>query len=411
MSPTRMEPQQTPIELDLSGVFRPETGLSRADFLAKAAALDTVRANYQILRQSNDAASASLVRLLDEYKTNRRNGLLGRILAAAKKLRDAADRAVLLSSPSAVGLAQALFAACCHPFHNDLPRGHRGGRPRVYFAPANADNDLLQGLLDALNAPAANEAAIESADNDWSLVIADDGTGRQLVAELSAVLLDSLPQRKPHHPASVFVVCDESSPLVKLSQRFELTTITIPNNKSPLLHPGVLLAASVMGMDIVKLLRGAVFSATRFALSPPGDNPAFDLAILPQLAAGKQKLLGWEVEASVSSLQPLADWLSRDCKTFDSKFFVQLITEAVRFDRLRVKLSAKGKASVYLNDLAGQQTQAVAEKYWAKGIPTAAIRIRNFDEHAIGQILETLEVAQRMANDLAKNFNASEENA
>ena len=48
---------------------------------------------------------------------------------------------------------RALFEACCHPFHNELPRGERGGRPRLSFEGFNMDNDSAQGLLD-LVAPA-----------------------------------------------------------------------------------------------------------------------------------------------------------------------------------------------------------------------------------------------------------------
>ncbi len=59
--------------------------------------------------------------------------------------------------------ARALFEACCHPYHNELPRGARGGKPRIYFEGNNVDNDAVQGLLDLLgcNTPGAAWATIQ----------------------------------------------------------------------------------------------------------------------------------------------------------------------------------------------------------------------------------------------------------
>ena len=399
MSPTKIDTQPTPIELDLSGAFGLETGLSQADFLRRAAELDVTRIAFLVSQSHAGAAPASPSGLLEEYKTNRRNGLLGRILGAAKSLRDATDRVVLLASPRATNLAQALFAACCHPFHNDLPRSQRGGRPKIYFAPASGDNDALNGLLDALNSSADTSSETEGG---WTLITMDDCGDRELVAGLSEVFLDAMQQRKPSRAPSAIVVCNNRSPLEEIAQRYELVALSAPNDEAIQLHPGVLLTASIMGMDIVKLLRGAAFAANQFAALPPGGNLAFDLAVLHQTLAGEPKNAIWHLEAYISSLRPLADCLSmRPSAAGSPKFVIQLIAETVRFDRLRVKLSTKGKSNLYLNELATQQANAAAVQLRTSGTPVATIRLKEFDEHAVGQVLATMNIAQQMAAHLA----------
>src|SRR3989304_437443 len=56
--------------------------------------------------------------------------------------------------------ARALFEACCRPYHNELLRKARGGRPRIYFEGNNVDNDAVQGLLDWVEG-----------DDDWAIVV------------------------------------------------------------------------------------------------------------------------------------------------------------------------------------------------------------------------------------------------
>jgi hypothetical protein len=392
MSPTKLDSQPTPIELDLSGAFGPETGLSESDFLRHAAEFDAAR---KIFLTSRSAHPASPISQLEEYKANRRNGLLGRILGMAKNLRDVTDRVVLLASLRSTDVARALFSACCHPFHNDLPRGQRGGRPKIYFAPAGGDNDQFQGLLDALNAS-------PEAESGWALIAVDDGADRELVAGVSEAFLDVWQQHDRTRAPSAVAVCDDHSPLAEIAQRYELNTLVIPRAESPQIHPGVLLAASVMGMDIVKLLRGAAFAANQFVIRPPGDNAAFDLAVLHRMLVGESKSSAWRIEAYISSLRPLATLLTtRSSAADDPKFVIQFVTEAVRFDRLRVKLSAKSKWAVYLNELATQHAKAGAEQLKTSGIAVATIRLKEFDEHAVGQTLATLDLAQQLAARLA----------
>jgi hypothetical protein len=398
MSPMRIETHSTPIELDVSGAFGPETGLTRADFLTAAAGFDGIRTKFVEQLTNTRASTTSPAGLLEEYKTNRRHGLLGRILATAKTLRDATDRVVLLASPKATMQAQALFAACCHPFHNDLSRGHRGGRPRVYFAPAKGDNDLLQGLFDALNTAPADDRFFANVEDGWALIAADDGSSSDLVAGLTESFLDVLDGWLAETGAKpIAVVCEKTSPLIEVSQRRELPQVIATETSH--CQPGVLLACSVMGMDIVKLLRGAAFAATRFASSPPGDNPAFDLAVLYYLASNRRDEYSWAVEAYVNSLEMLAHFLSEPHHTVQSSaMLIQFISDSVYFDRLAIPRGAASKRSIeYLSELAYQEVRTAAKACQDQGVPVVGLRMKTLDEYAVGEVIQTVALAKQMS--------------
>jgi glucose-6-phosphate isomerase len=85
-------------------------------------------------------------RLLADYTTpGDGTGTTGRaaselfaILGAARRVREAVDRVIIGGGGTAA--ARAIVDACCHPCHNELSRGERGGRPRLSFAPMPGDS-------------------------------------------------------------------------------------------------------------------------------------------------------------------------------------------------------------------------------------------------------------------------------
>ncbi len=86
--------------------------------------------------------------------------LLDRIIATADGLAKDVDRVIVLGIGGSYMGARALMEACCHPYHNELLRKRRGGRPRIYFEGNNVDNDAVQGLLDLVEG-----------DDDWAIVV------------------------------------------------------------------------------------------------------------------------------------------------------------------------------------------------------------------------------------------------
>ena len=92
---------------------------------------------------------------------------LGRVLALATRLRDEADRVVLLGVGGSQLGARALFQALKSAHHNELPPETRLGVPRIYFDGDNFDNDALQELLDLLQITCVDP---EQREERWAVV-------------------------------------------------------------------------------------------------------------------------------------------------------------------------------------------------------------------------------------------------
>ena len=129
--------------------------------------------------QPLDAAFFDLPeRLLDEERP-----LLDQIMAAGDRLAKEVDRVVVLGIGGSYMGARALFEACCHPYHNEISRQRRGGRPRIYFEGNNVDNDAVQGLLDL----------VEGTD-DWGIIVISKSGGTLETAVAFRIFLDALRQ-------------------------------------------------------------------------------------------------------------------------------------------------------------------------------------------------------------------------
>src|SRR5207247_5240939 len=105
--------------------------------------------------------------LLDGYRRKGDVSELGRILMLAARLREEADRVVLLGVGGSQLAARALFGALKSTYHNDLPPETRLGVPRVYFDGDGFDNDALQELLDLLQITCVDP---ERREERWAVV-------------------------------------------------------------------------------------------------------------------------------------------------------------------------------------------------------------------------------------------------
>ncbi|HTQ40100.1 MAG TPA: hypothetical protein VMJ32_13830 [Pirellulales bacterium] len=338
MCPTRTQSPLLPIELDLSAAFSFEQGFGRAQWLQLGPQLEQARAAVLEAVAAEAETGLNHVRpqhILADYHRQRKSSLLGQILTLAKRLRETVDSVVILGPPQRTTAAHALLAACAHPYHNSLSRGQRGGRPRIFFAPAVPDNDALQALLEIL----PHGRSLHTIDQRWGLLAIDehgganaDETGQngsQLLAGLFSFLWDALQTTTTavEETQLAAVVGPSPSPLLSLAKQIGLPTIVWegtaciapgPTNgrgfvipTSDFFHPGVLLAGSVMGIDIVKLLHGAAAMWRRFAAAPPGDNPPLNLAGLRHLLAARRKISdgikSCIIDPSIMALAPLAE--------------------------------------------------------------------------------------------------------
>lgn len=351
---------------------------------------------------------------------------LDRIVRTADRLARQSDRVVVLGIGGSYMGARALMEACCHPYHNELHRARRGGRPRMYFEGNNVDNDAVQGLLDLF----------EGAD-DWSLVVISKSGGTLETAVAFRIFLDSL-RRNLKGDASalrqrVVAITGAKGGLRQLSESLQLADVfTIPEGvggRFSVLSPVGLLPAALLGLDIERLLAGAAEMNRRFRQAPPLENPALAFAGVGRLMEtrrgctirvlsswGKRlEALGlWYDQLLAESLgkhgmgaTPLTVVNTRDLHSRGQQHQEgrrdKLITNLVvdQTDRDPLTIPAWPDDHDQLNALAGTPLPRVLRAaydgtnraYAADCRPTAELRVPRLDEAAMGQLLQMLMIS------------------
>ncbi|NOY29902.1 MAG: glucose-6-phosphate isomerase, partial [Planctomycetes bacterium] len=276
------------ITYDPAGVLLPEHGLA-ADALTRfapqlEAARKEVLEDAQLWasgggppkeKEPLDAGFHELPeRLLAEYRERGPESEVGRILATADRLAAVVDRVVVLGIGGSYMGARALREACCHPYHNEMPRSDRNERPRISFEGNNVDNDAMQGLLDLLR----------QEKGGWGIVVISKSGGTLETASAFRILLRQLQKSCGSNSAKV---ADLVVPVTGTSGKlFDLATglgcqeiYPVPEGvggRFSILSAVGLLPAAVMGLDIVQLLEGAATMNEHFRSQPVGQNVVLD---------------------------------------------------------------------------------------------------------------------------------------
>jgi glucose-6-phosphate isomerase len=220
-------------------------------------------------------------RALDEYAADRSGSLLGGILGTAEMLRAELDGVVSLGIGGSYMGARALFEALCRPFHNELPRELRNGVPRIYFEGNNVDNDALHGLLQLLTTAFKNPA---DAAGRWGIVVISKSGGTLETAAAFRLFRQALEafygDDRDAIRKYIVPITGASGKLHDLSanQRY-VSEFPVPDGiggRFSVLTAVGLLPAAVMGLDVVKLLEGAVAATENFRRRPFGENPVLD---------------------------------------------------------------------------------------------------------------------------------------
>ena len=422
MSSNKFEPKFAAIRLDSTTAFV-AGGLRRDDWVAVGPRLETAR------QETSNSACGLAERMLAEYRAARRSSELGRILAAAKRLRDAVDRVVIVGSEDDCAAARTLFETCCHPYHNEQGRGDRGGRPRIYFAPSGFDNDGLQGLLDLL----PHERQPVTVDERWGMIAIDSGgeprtvgnaedaedAEKQGIAVTLRVLLAALHRacggdEQAAAQLVVPVVANHSAvadliEAVKCPEVFELPSGA--RGPAGVFSAAGLFPASVMGLDIVRFLEGAAAMSERFRSAPIGDNPPLDFAAVCELMkqhAGNSARRFLGRGRGAEAVARWCDGLFRNSdlrseisnlKSEISDLQINLIVESVRRDRIVIEPGVSesdpfahliGKTLPELDAAAFETTRTAAA---AADRPVVEIRLPALDESALGQLFQMLILA------------------
>ena len=180
--------------------------------------------------------------------------LLDEIIATADRLAKDVDRVIVLGIGGSYMGARALMEACCHPYHNELLRKRRGGRPRIYFEGNNVDNDAVQGLLDLVEG-----------DDDWAIVVISKSGGTLEPAVAFRVFLEALRKSckgdEEKLRRRIVPITGEKGRLRDLSKALGCpATFPIPDGvggRYSIFTAVGLLPAAIMGLDVVRLLEGA----------------------------------------------------------------------------------------------------------------------------------------------------------
>jgi glucose-6-phosphate isomerase len=435
------------VSFDPSGIFLEETGVSPLELRALGPRLEEARREVldddlrllaeDVVPKEKDPLDAAFFELpertLAEYKADQKNSELGRILRTARRLQDTVDRVVVLGIGGSYMGARALMEACAEPYFNELDRGQRGSRPRMYFEGNSVDNDASQGLLRLLG----HGRPADTVDGRWAIVVISKSgaTLETAVAfrQFLAVLKQSVGGDAQKLAQLVVPVTGGSGKLFNLARALGCPeTFRVPDGvggRFSILSAVGLLPAAIMGLNVVRLLEGAGAMNEHFRTAPPGEN-----AVLDYVGAGY--LLEQEYGATIRVLnvwakalesvglwydQLLAESLGKDglgatpitaVNTRDlhsraqqhqqgrpDKLFTNLIVDHWRCDPLPVGHSDLDQDA--LNDLADKTLpeilsaaiQGTNEAYHSDGRPTADLRLPQVDEYYLGQLFQMLMLA------------------
>lgn len=440
-------PAIEPLAYDPRGAFLSETGISAGDLEALQprllAARDETLADAELWskaggvpveKQPLDAGFMFLPdRLLAEYRTDGPQSEVGRIMATAKRISDEVDRVIVLGIGGSYMGARALLESCCHPYHNELPRSARRGNPRICFEGNNVDNDASQGLLDLLG----RGAEARDVDGRWGIAVISKSGGTLETAVALRQFLAALRQACGRDAARlarlVLPVTGPSGRLFDLAKAIGCPDIFgIPDGvggRFSIFTAAGLLPAALLGLDIVKLLRGAALANAHFQTQPPGHNVPLDyvgvchlmetqrqatLRILSTWGKGLEAAGLWYDQLLSESLgkqeqgaTPITVVNTRDLHSRGQqhqagrrdKLITNVIVDQVRRDRLAVGRSELDQDK--LNELADKtlpdvMAAAIAgtnQAYREDHRPTADLHLPRLDEYTMGQFFQTMMLA------------------
>jgi glucose-6-phosphate isomerase len=233
--------------------------------------------------------------LLDQHRRKGETSELGKTLLLAERLREQADRIVLLGIGGGCLGARALFEALKPVYHNELPAETRLGVPRIYFEGDNFDNDSLQDLLDLLQVTCIDP---EQREERWAVVtISRSGTALEPAVAHRVFRREATEYYglRSEWAKQLFAVV--TGPVSRLRELFkahghdEQEFATIPDHvgsRYSVLTPSGLLPAALMGLDVRAMLLGAAAMTKRFLEEPYERNPVLQYALVNYLMAEEQ---------------------------------------------------------------------------------------------------------------------------
>ncbi len=242
--------------------------------------------NIPAAKQPLDAGFHELPeRTLDDYQSDRDNSELRRILKSAKRLGELVDKVVVLGDGGSYLGARVLMEACCHPYHNEMTRGQRGGKPRMYFEGNNLDNDWTQALLQFLETDSRGDGP----EGNWGIIVISNSAETLETAAAFRIFLDALKTKVGDDRLSQFVlpVTGKTGTLADLATEIDCEErFSIPEGvggRFSVFTAVGLLPAAVLGIDIVKMLEAASAMNAHFQTAKLGENAVMDYVAVNHL--------------------------------------------------------------------------------------------------------------------------------
>jgi glucose-6-phosphate isomerase len=325
------------------------------------------------------------------------------ILQAARGIRDTVDRMIVAGDAGAVQAVRAVFSCCCHPFHNELPRGERGGRPRLSFVGHPLDADALQGLVD-LVAPAG---AARTGDllEQWGVVLCagdDESPAARLLPRLLARSVGDDPSRTADRVATVLRPASSDGDVAHVAHVAHVTqavgsrhAFVMPDvaGERGVLTAACLLPLAIVGIDVVRLLQGAVLMNRRFREAAADLNPALQCAAVSRLAGRRGHAPPRLVSPDTDRLFELARWHELLATGHAGAAAVEAAAQVtlLRAGAPRRDPEAAVPLATAGGFVRGRDGASAPQPTTAAGVGphvAAVVHLPRIDEHAIGQLLQ-----------------------
>jgi glucose-6-phosphate isomerase len=381
---------------------------------------------------------------LDSYRKKGDASDLGKLLRINNRIRENADRVIVLGIGGSYLGAKALFDACCHTYHNELDSKQRMGKPRIYFEGNNVDNDSFVDLLELLETNCVDPAI--AAERYATVVISKSGSTIETAAAYRIVREE---MQKYYGIKSEWLkklIVPITGPKGKLRDLVRAEGIgdddilTIPDDvggRFSVFTPVGLLPAAIMGLDVRAILIGAAAMTKRFFEEPFERNPVLQFAAVNHLMntelnktvrvmsvwSRKLESVGfWYDQLLSESLGKVGkgatpvtvvntrDLHSRGQQHQDGawdKVINNIIVKSAKHQPLVLGMADRNEDDLNqfsrksLPDIQDAAVKGTNQAYFEAARPTADIILPSITEHTIGQLLQMLMLATVVEGKLA----------
>lgn len=363
------------IRLDYQGCIAEDSCIHQSNI--DSLKLDLIAAREAFVQRKPQVVSLPTA-LLSDYGANRHTSPLGKLFRVCTTLHAQVDRVVVVTSRTANLGSRCFVESCCQPYWNELTRGERGSKPRIYFIDQDADNDNLQGLLHLLSRDC--QSITPHADR-WALVAYCDQTenkSNSVFEHLQAAHQSQFELDRSHDHLFVPILANglESqfkSGLTESDNSFHVAGEPDSDSVFDLVN---LVPAGMVGINVIEVLQGASAMCDHFQHAPLEQN-----LVLQYIARNQVER---DFKTGVSALQvdhqamrSIVPWLAQlnGPSPFAHRIKTYITVQENRFDDILPSIE----------EVCGAIDHATTESD-----PSCKIVLGKSDEHHLGQLLQLL---------------------